>query len=153
MRDHTSKTSSARLRLYSLWIFSASKTLVRNLTLLGRHYGVRGTLTAPVGIKVSVEVDSVAVVVDRAVLPPHSVLRQTIKIHRQGEKSCIILNHYAHKYHCCCVHSHCCPCVTVSIRVHHRQDINIHVIQNGSDVWVDVVKRQGLWRGKTKFND
>lgn len=44
----------------------------------GLHWDVRGTLTAPVSVEVSVEVDpeAAAAPADRAVLPPHSVLGQ-----------------------------------------------------------------------------
>lgn len=50
-----------------------------HISLLELDSSVRGRLTAPVGIKVSVEVDSdaAASLADGAVLPPHPVLRQT----------------------------------------------------------------------------
>lgn len=51
---------------------------MKQLGQLASYCNVRGTLTAPVGVKVSVEVDpdAAAALADRAVLPPHSVLRQ-----------------------------------------------------------------------------
>lgn len=57
---------------------------MKQLGQLASYCNVRGTLTAPVGVKVSVEVDpdAAAALADRAVLPPHSVLRQ--------KKSCFI---------------------------------------------------------------
>lgn len=55
--------------------------------MLGSGCNSRGRLTAPVGIKVSVEVDSdaAAALADGAVLPPHPVLRQ--KQNRTGHES------------------------------------------------------------------
>lgn len=54
---------------------------MKQLGQLASYCNVRGTLTAPVGVKVSVEVDpdAAAALADRAVLPPHSVLRQKKK--------------------------------------------------------------------------
>lgn len=54
---------------------------MKQLGQLASYCNVRGTLTAPVGVKVSVEVDpdAAAALADRTVLPPHSVLRQKKK--------------------------------------------------------------------------
>lgn len=91
-------------------------------------------LTAPVCIKVPVEVDpdALAAVAEGTVLPPHPVLRQT----NQGKiinavcflSYCLSTSRYTNMY------SYCCPCDLVTIRIHNRQDVDVHVVQNVSNV-------------------
>lgn len=38
------------------------------------------------------------------------------------------------------MHSYCCPGVVVSVRVHNRQDVDIHVVQDVSNVLVLPIK-------------
>ena len=103
--------------------------------------GVRRRLTAPVGVKVPVEVDpdAGAALANRAVLPPHSILGHG---KQDAEESPSPHSHPSHIFYL--VLSYCCPRVTVPIRVHNRQDVDIHVVQNVSYVAVLPVKRQGL---------
>lgn len=90
-------------------------------------------LTAPVSIKVSVEVNSntVAVFANRTILPPHSVLRPKkcsththTHIHYCINMSCVVCIYY------------CGPCVFISIRVQNRQNVDVQVVQDVSDVLV-----------------
>lgn len=111
-------------------------------------------LTAPVGIKVSVEVGSdagahpaaPAAQLDRAVLPPHPVLKQKAWLQLKL-LPLQLLKHLI--YHRCFTWSYCCPCVFVSIRVHNRQDVDVHVVQYVGNVGVKLVKCQRL--GEKEF--
>lgn len=46
--------------------------------------------------------------------------------------------------------SHCGPCVLVSIGVHNRQDVDIHVVQDVRNVLVYLVKCQRLCKTNTR---
>lgn len=47
---------------------------------------------------------------------------------------------------------YCSPCVFISIRVHNRQDVDVQVIQDVSDVLILAIKGQRLWV-EQKFNE
>lgn len=63
-------------------------------------------------------------------------------------------NIYEHSLNTSCVLCiyYCSPCVFISIRVHNRQDVDVQVIQDVSDVLVLAIKGQRLWV-EQKFNE
>lgn len=102
------------------------------------HYN---KLTAPVGIKVSVQVNpsAAAPLTDRAVFPPHSVLgkeREPIQniFSPANEPNSIEILACAYRS----------PGVVVPVRVQHGQDVDVHTVQDGGDVLVLTVFVQRL---------
>lgn len=107
------------------------------LPLTEDHY----ILTAPVGIKVSVQVnpDAAASLAHWAIFPPHSVLdKETEPI---PDIFFLAIERNCSEVLLCAYRS---PGVVVAVRVQHRQDVDVHTVQDGGDVPVPTILVQRL---------
>lgn len=107
------------------------------------------TLTAPVGVEVSVQVDpdAAAPPADRAVLPPHSVLETRRKESQMINQIKLKWELSNDRFGFLC--SYCGPGLMVPVRVENRQDVNVHVVQDVGDILDLTVIGQRLRGGET----